>query len=122
MRLVASSRQASSREISEPSLLASWLAFWSLVKPMKGSQLSDRETYSITALSLRREDLLQACGLHRLRSRAWSIAGGRVAGLWLELTLDPHPPHTSLAADHERRLAIRMWTDCSDYQRLRLIC
>jgi AcrR family transcriptional regulator len=74
--------------IADPQLLATWLAFWSLVKTRPAIAAIHGDTYR----GYREElgQLLVACGLGAPRAGPAAIAiTALVDGLWLELSLDP---------------------------------
>ena len=75
--------------IASGELLATWIAFWSLVRSREDIARQHDEQYA--AARLRLERLLQACGLPEARLRRAAIAiTALVDGLWLELCLSPH--------------------------------
>ncbi|MDB5457082.1 MAG: transcriptional regulator, TetR family [Caulobacter sp.] len=71
--------------VLDPQLLATWLAFWSLVKVDPAIAAIHRATYA--AYRQRLEDLLSACGVAEVRLAAIGLTAV-VDGLWLELCLD----------------------------------
>ena len=72
--------------VLDPSLLATWLAFWSLVKVDDRIAAIHRETYA--GYRARLEELLIACD-SRVDARLAAIGLTAVVdGLWLELCLD----------------------------------
>jgi AcrR family transcriptional regulator len=74
--------------IADPALLATWLAFWSLVKTDPAIAAIHRETYR--GYRDRLQLLLVACGLDPGEAGPVAIAlTALVDGLWLELSLDP---------------------------------
>jgi len=75
--------------IADPALLATWLAFWSLVKARPDIAALHDEIYAGYRHDL--ETLLGACGIapDGLRLAAIAITA-LVDGLWLELCLSPH--------------------------------
>jgi AcrR family transcriptional regulator len=91
--------------IADPKLLATWLAFWSLVKSDPAIAAIHRETYSGFRGDL--EGLLTACGVAPPEAVPAAIAlTALVDGLWLELSLDP----TTFTADQAAAMAVR-WLD-----------
>ena len=75
--------------IADPALLATWLAFWSLVKARPDIAALHDDIYAGYRRDL--EALLAACGVvaDDLRLAAIAITA-LVDGLWLELCLAPH--------------------------------
>jgi len=73
--------------IADPALLATWLAFWSLVKARPDIAALHDDIYAGYRRDL--EALLAACGVTELRLAAIAITA-LVDGLWLELCLSPH--------------------------------
>lgn len=74
--------------INDPSLLATWIAFWSLVPVRPEIARLHDEQYGGFRATL--EGLLGTCGLPAPRQRAAAIAlTALVDGLWLELCLSP---------------------------------
>lgn len=74
--------------IADGELLATWIAFWSLVRSHPEIARQHDEQYA--AFRVRVEGLLTACGLPVDRHRAAAIAiTALVDGLWLELCLSP---------------------------------
>jgi transcriptional repressor BetI len=91
--------------IADPKLLATWLAFWSLVKSDPAIAAIHRETYSGFRGDL--EGLLTACGVSPAEAVPAAIAlTALIDGLWLELSLDP----TTFTADQAAAMAVR-WLD-----------
>ena len=86
--------------IADPALLATWLAFWSLVKARPDIAALHDELYTSYRHDL--EALLGACGVADLRLAAIAITA-LVDGLWLELCLSPH----SFTAAEARAIAER---------------
>ncbi|WP_199555200.1 transcriptional regulator BetI [Sandaracinobacteroides hominis] len=73
--------------ISAPELLATWLAFWSLVKTRPDIAALHRQIYTASLSEL--EELLRAAGAPAAEARTAAIAvTALVDGLWLELSLD----------------------------------
>jgi AcrR family transcriptional regulator len=94
--------------VLDPELLATWLAFWSLVKSDANFQAVHRETYEGYRGPM--ETLVADCLGTRARGAdirlvAVSIAA-LVDGLWLELCLDAR----AFTAEEARQMAIR-WLD-----------
>lgn len=74
--------------IADPQLLATWIAFWSLVRSRPAIARQHDQQYA--AFRHRLEQLLGACGLPAARHRHAAIAiTALVDGLWLELCLSP---------------------------------
>jgi AcrR family transcriptional regulator len=91
--------------IADPSLLATWLAFWSLVKTNEAIADIHRATYAGYRADL--EGLLRACGTPAEGTAPVAIAlTALVDGLWLELSLDP----TTFTPEQASVMAIR-WLD-----------
>jgi len=86
--------------IADPALLATWLAFWSLVKARPDIAALHDELYTSYRHDL--EALLGACGVADLRLAAIAVTA-LVDGLWLELCLSPH----SFTAAEARAIAER---------------
>ncbi|MDB5675669.1 MAG: TetR family transcriptional regulator [Sphingomonas bacterium] len=75
--------------IADPALLATWLAFWSLVKARPDIAALHDDIYASYRRDL--EALLGACGISAGELRLAAIAiTALVDGLWLELCLSPH--------------------------------
>ncbi|WP_296677183.1 TetR family transcriptional regulator C-terminal domain-containing protein [Novosphingobium sp.] len=75
--------------VASPDLLATWIAFWSLVPSRPAIAGQHDEQYA--QFRARVEGLLGDCGLARERQRLAAIAiTALVDGLWLELCLSPH--------------------------------
>ncbi|WP_225205928.1 transcriptional regulator BetI [Novosphingobium huizhouense] len=74
--------------IANPDLLATWIAFWSLVSARP--EIAAQHEAHYCAFRARLEELLAACGVpaDRLRSAAIGVTA-LVDGLWLELCLSP---------------------------------
>ena len=74
--------------IASPDLLATWIAFWSLVSARP--EIAAQHEAHYTAFRARLEQLLAECGVpaDRLRGAAIGITA-MVDGLWLELCLSP---------------------------------
>ena len=87
-RLIAFVTASFRPPIADPALLATWLAFWSLVKTRPAIASIHGETYRGYREEL--EQLLAGCGLTAVQARPAAIAlTALVDGLWLELSLDP---------------------------------
>ena len=104
-RLVAFVTASFRPPVADPSLLATWLAFWSLVKTDAAIAAIHRQTYRDYRSTL--EELLAGCGLTKAQAGPAAIAlTALVDGLWLELTLDP----STFTAGQAEAIAIR-WVD-----------
>lgn len=91
--------------VSDPRLLATWLAFWSLVKTDPAIARLHGDVYADYRRTL--EELLGACGVAASDLRLHAIAiSALVDGLWLEHSLDA----TTFTADEAARIA-RRWID-----------
>ncbi len=91
--------------IADAKLLATWLAFWSLVKTDPAVAAIHRETYGGYRADL--EALLRGCALDAAAARPAAIAlTALVDGLWLELSLDP----TTFTPEEAAAMAVR-WLD-----------
>jgi TetR/AcrR family transcriptional regulator, transcriptional repressor of bet genes len=74
--------------IADPALLATWIAFWSLVTTRKDIARQHDDQYALYRARL--EALLGDCGVPRSARRHHAIAvTALVDGLWLELCLSP---------------------------------
>jgi len=74
--------------IADPALLATWVAFWSLVKAKPGIAALHDDIYAAYRRDL--EGLLADCGVAPADLRLTAIAiTALVDGLWLELCLSP---------------------------------
>ena len=74
--------------IADPQLLATWVAFWSLVRAR--ADIAGQHDLQYASFRARLEALLAACGLPDDRRRRAAIAiSALVDGLWLELCLSP---------------------------------
>ncbi|MBB4613534.1 TetR family transcriptional regulator C-terminal domain-containing protein [Novosphingobium taihuense] len=74
--------------IADPALLATWIAFWSLVTARKDIASQHDEQYA--GYRARLEALLDDCGVPQHSQRRHAIAvTALVDGLWLELCLSP---------------------------------
>ena len=74
--------------IASGELLATWIAFWSLVRVRADIARQHDEQYAASRARL--ENLLRECGLGAERQRRAAIAvTALVDGLWLELCLSP---------------------------------
>jgi DNA-binding transcriptional regulator YbjK len=87
-RLEAYVTASFSPPIADPQLLATWIAFWSLVRSRPDIARLHEDQYGGFRRQL--EALLAACGVlpRHLRSNAIAITA-LVDGLWLELCLSP---------------------------------
>lgn len=104
-RLIAYVTASFRPPIADPALLATWLAFWGLVKTDPAIAAIHAETYGGYRHAL--EALLAACGVPPAEAKQAAIAlTALVDGLWLELTLDP----TSFTADQAAAMAVK-WVD-----------
>lgn len=98
-RLVAYITASFAPPIADRSLLATWIAFWSLTAKPEIAQIHAR-TYASYRSDL--EQLLAACGLEAGQLRLTAIAiTALVDGLWLELCLSPE----TFTADEARAMA-----------------
>lgn len=87
-RLIAFVTASFRPPIANPKLLATWLAFWSLVNTRPAIAAIHGETYRGYREGLER--LLASCGLDAAEGQRAAIAlTALVDGLWLELSLDP---------------------------------
>ncbi len=74
--------------IADPQLLATWVAFWSLVRTR--ADIAGQHDAQYAGFRARLEALLAACGLPNDQLRRAAIAiSALVDGLWLELCLSP---------------------------------
>lgn len=74
--------------IADPALLATWIAFWSLVTARQDIARQHDEQYA--GYRARLETLLGDCGLPEARRRHAALGiTALVDGLWLELCLSP---------------------------------
>ncbi|HEY0597370.1 MAG TPA: TetR family transcriptional regulator C-terminal domain-containing protein [Sphingopyxis sp.] len=104
-RLIAYVTASFKPPITDPSLLATWLAFWSLVKTDADIAKIHGETYCAYRGDL--EDLLGACDMASAEAGPVAIAlTALVDGLWLELSLDP----TTFTPEQASAMAVR-WLD-----------
>jgi len=104
-RLIAYVTASFKPPITDPALLATWLAFWSLVKTDPAIAAIHGETYRAYRDDL--EALLGACGMAATDAGPVAIAlTALVDGLWLELSLDP----TTFGAEQASAMAVR-WLD-----------
>jgi transcriptional repressor BetI len=104
-RLVAFVTASFRPPIADPSLLATWLAFWSLVNTDPAIADIHRHTYRGYRADL--EALLAACGVPAADTAPVAIAlTALVDGLWLELSLDP----STFTPDQASAMAVR-WLD-----------
>ena len=102
-RLIAYLTASFRPPITDPALLATWLAFWSLVKTDPAIAQIHGETYSGYRADL--EALLADCGATDTAPIAIALTA-LVDGLWLELSLDPK----TFTPDQASEMAIR-WLD-----------
>ena len=99
-RLVAFVTASFAAPIADPELLATWIAFWSLVRARPEIAALHDEQYGGFRGQL--ETLLAGCGVAAAQLRATAIAiTALVDGLWLELCLSPH----ALTADEAAAIA-----------------
>jgi len=104
-RLIAYATANFRPPIADPALLATWIAFWSLVKTDPAIAAIHAETYAGSRRDL--ETLLADCGLAQPEAMLAAIAlTALIDGLWLELTLDP----ASFTPEQASAMAIR-WVD-----------
>lgn len=88
-RLEAFVTASFSAPIADPELLATWIAFWSLVRSRPDIARLHDEQYGHFRREL--EELLADCGVSPELRRGTAIAiTALVDGLWLELCLSPH--------------------------------
>ena len=91
--------------ITEPAMLSTWLAFWSLVKTDNEVARLHGDIYASYRNGL--EDLLAECGVGPAELRLVAVAvTALIDGLWLELCLDP----STLSTEEASRIAHR-WLD-----------
>jgi AcrR family transcriptional regulator len=101
-RLLAYATASFAPPIADPALLATWVAFWSLVKARPDIAALHDDIYGAYRRDL--EALLAACGLAAGDLRLAAIAiTALVDGLWLELCLSPQ----AFTADEARAIAAR---------------
>ncbi|MFL0412861.1 TetR family transcriptional regulator C-terminal domain-containing protein [uncultured Sphingomonas sp.] len=87
-RLDAYVRASFAPPIADPALLATWTAFWGLVRSNPGVAAEHDRSYATYREDLER--LLAACGLPQPDCRIAAISiTALVDGLWLELCLTP---------------------------------
>lgn len=104
-RLIAYVTASFRPPITHPSLLATWLAFWSLVKTDPAIAAIHGETYRAYRSDL--EALLIASGMAVRDAGPVAIAlTALVDGLWLELSLDP----ATFTPEQASAMAVR-WLD-----------
>jgi AcrR family transcriptional regulator len=88
--------------IADPQLLATWIAFWSLVTARPAIAAQHDEQYAGSRARL--EALLGACGMPESAQRRAAIAvSALLDGLWLELCLSPGCFSAEEAGDIARR-------------------
>jgi DNA-binding transcriptional regulator YbjK len=93
--------------IADPQLLATWIAFWSLVRARPEIAALHDEQYGGFRAQL--EALLAACGLPAAALRRTAIAiTALVDGLWLELCLSPQAFNADEAAAIARTAVARI--------------
>jgi TetR/AcrR family transcriptional repressor of bet genes len=93
--------------IADPQLLATWIAFWSLVRARPEIAALHDEQYGGFRAQL--EALLAACGLPAAVLRRTAIAiTALVDGLWLELCLSPQAFNADEAAAIARAAVARI--------------
>ena len=93
--------------IADPQLLATWIAFWSLVRARPEIAALHDEQYGGFRAQL--EALLAACGLPAAALRRTAIAiTALVDGLWLELCLSPQAFNADEAAAIARAAVARI--------------
>jgi len=101
-RLLAYVTASFAPPIADPALLATWVAFWSLVKARPDIAALHDDIYGAYRGDL--EALLVACGVATADLRLAAIAiTALVDGLWLELCLSPQ----AFTADEARAIAER---------------
>lgn len=104
-RLIAYLTASFRPPVTDPRLLATWIAFWSMVKTDPAIAAIHGETYADFRAGL--EGLLRECGMVPGRAGPVAIAlTALVDGLWLELSLDP----TTFSAEEASRMVIK-WLD-----------
>ena len=104
-RLIAYVTASFRPPVSDPALLSTWLAFWSLVKTDPAIAAIHAETYAGSRRDL--EALLTENGLSAPQAIPAAIAlTALVDGLWLELTLDA----TTFTPEQANAMAVR-WLD-----------
>ena len=91
--------------VADAETLATWVAFWGLMKSDATIAAIHTETYGSYRAEL--ETLLAECGLQPARCRTAAIAlTALIDGLWLERTLDP----STFTSEEAEAMAIR-WLD-----------
>jgi len=104
-RLIAYVTASFRPPVSDPALLSTWLAFWSLVKIDPAIAAIHAESYAASRRDL--EALLAENGLSAVQAIPAAIAlTALVDGLWLELTLDA----TTFTPEQANAMAVR-WLD-----------
>lgn len=91
--------------VLDPDLLATWVAFWSLIKGRADMAQAHAELYADYRAEMAK--LISACAPHRSAEQVRLAAIGIAAlvdGLWLELCLDP----TTFSAEEARSMT-RQW-------------
>ena len=101
-RLTAYVTASFAAPIADPALLATWIAFWSLVTPRPEIARLHNDIYGAYRRDI--EALLGDCGVASEERRLAGIAiTALVDGLWLELCLSPD----TFSADEARGIAER---------------
>ncbi|MBB4640668.1 transcriptional regulator BetI [Rhizorhapis suberifaciens] len=91
--------------IADPGVLATWIAFWSLIRSDPAIASIHKESYAAFRAEL--EILLADCGMPPAQTGPIAIAlTALVDGLWLELSLDA----STLSGQQASAIAIR-WVD-----------
>lgn len=91
--------------VADPSLFATWIAFWSLMKADARIAAIHGESYSAFRQEL--EELLTGCGMPGEKAGLAAIAlTALIDGLWLELSIDS----STFTSDQASAIAIR-WVD-----------
>lgn len=91
--------------IADPEVLATWIAFWSLIRSDPAIASIHKESYAAFRAEL--EILLADCGMPPAQTGPIAIAlTALVDGLWLELSLDA----STLSGQQASAIAIR-WVD-----------
>ena len=91
--------------VADPTLLATWIAFWSLIK--NDNDIAAIHAQSYAAFRAELEELLAECGMTPAQAGPAAIAlTALIDGLWLELSLGS----SAFTADQASAIAIR-WID-----------
>lgn len=99
LRLEAFATASFRAPIADPALLATWIAFWSLVRARPGIASLHAQQYA--AFRRRLEALLGQCGVAPVQQRSAAIGiTALIDGLWLELCLSPE----TFGADEAARI------------------